>query len=257
MSKPNLNETMTKYIEEIEVPNELDQQIRQTFKQHHTQKENSKMTLKKKILAFSIAAALLIPTGAYAFNSSYFSQSNVNLNDLVNDQVKQAAANGLTVPIDHKISDQGITIHFKEMYVVDSKVLVHYRIEKADGTLVPYEFDTQGLNVRSDGKENGQQTTEPTYNVSGQEGFNALNFFGTAKSDNLPFYLTDSKGINLETGIADQGKPEGLLAFVTDGKKLPQEMVLHVNMNRIGGTKGNWQGELPINQQKATTPGTK
>lgn len=255
MSKPNLNEALTKYVEEIQVPNELDQRIRQNFKQYCAQKENSQMKLKKKILAFSIATAILIPTGAYALNNSYFNQSNVNLNDLVNNQVKQAANEGLTVPIDYRISDQGITIHFTEMYVEDSKVLMHYRVEKADGTLVPYEFDTQGLNTRTDGKENGQQITNPS--VPGQDGFNAVNFFGTANADNLQFYLTDSKGNKLDTGIADQGKPEGLIAFVTVGHKLPQEMALHVNVNRIGGTKGSWQGQLPINQLKSSTPGAK
>ncbi|MCJ8014583.1 DUF4179 domain-containing protein [Paenibacillus sp. KQZ6P-2] len=257
MSKPNLNEALTKYVEEIQVPNELDQRIRQNFKQYYAQKENSQMKHKKKILAFSIAAAILIPTGAFALNNSYFTQSNVNLNDLVNNQVKQAAKEGLTVPIDYRISDQGITMHFKEVYVEDSKVLVHYRVEKEDGTLVPYEFDTQGLNIRTDGKENGQQITDPTYSVPGQDGFNVLNFFGTANADNLQFYLTDSKGNKLDTGIADQGKPEGLIAFLTDGYKLPQEMVLHVDVNRIGGTKGNWQGQLPIDQLKASTPGAK
>ena len=73
---------------------------------------SSQMTLKNKILAFSLAAAILIPTGAFALNNSYFSQSNVNLNDLVDNQVKQAATEGLTIPIDYKISDQGVTISF-------------------------------------------------------------------------------------------------------------------------------------------------
>ena len=215
------------------------------------------MTLKKKILVFSLAATILIPTGVFALNNSYFSQSNVNLNGLVDNQVKQAAEEGLTMPIDYKISDQGVTIHFTEMYAEDSKVLLHYRVEKADGTLVPYEFDTQGLNILSDGKENGQQSTNPTYSVPGQEGFNVLNFYGTPNVDNLPFYLTDSKGNRLDTGIADQGKPEGIIAFMAAGHKLPQQMILHFNVNRIGGTKGSWKGELPIDKQKAPIPSTK
>ncbi|OPH49684.1 hypothetical protein BC351_36855 [Paenibacillus ferrarius] len=257
MSKQNVNEALTRYMDEIQVPEELDQRIRQNFIQHYTQKENSQMKLKKKILAFSVAAAILIPTAAYAINNSYFSQSNVNLNGLVDNQVKQAAAKGLTVPLDYKISDQGVTIHFTELYTEDSKVLLHYRVEKADGTLVAYEFDTQGLNIRTDGKENGQQTTNPTYTVPGQEGFNMLNFFGTPNADNLPFYLTDSKGNKLDTGIADNGEPEGLIAFMTVGHKLPQEMMLQINVNRIGGTKGSWKGQLQINQLKSSTPSTK
>lgn len=39
--------------------------------------------------------------------------------------------------------------------------------------------------------------------------------FGTHNADNLPFYLTDSKGNKLDTGIADQGEPEGVIAFMT------------------------------------------
>lgn len=258
MSKQNINEVLKKYVEEIQVPDELDQRIQQNFIQYYApKKENSQMTFKKKIVVFSLAAAILIPTGVLAFNNSYFSQSNVNLNGLVDSQVKKAAEEGLTMPIDYKISDQGVTIHFKEMYLEDSKVLLHYRVEKADGTLVPYEFDTQGLNILSDGKENGQQSTNPTYTVPGQEGFNVLNFFGTPNTDNLPFYLTDSKGNKLDTGIADKDKPEGLIAFMTAGHMLPQQMILHVNVNRIGGTKGSWNGELPIDKQKALTPNTK
>jgi hypothetical protein len=262
MSKPNLNEALTKYVEEIQVPNELDQRIRQNFKQYYAQKEKSQMKLTKKILAFSIMAAVLIPTGVYAFDNSYFNQSNIeDLTGMVDNQVKQAAAEGLTVPIDYRISDQGITIHFTEVYAEDSKVLVHYQVEKADGTLVPYEFDTQGLDIRTDGKKNGQQFMSPTYNVPGQDGFNILTFFGTANAaHNLPFYLTDSQGNQLDTGTADADAPEGLIGFDTLFKivhTLPQEMVLHVNVNRIGGTKGSWQGQLPINQLKASTPDTK
>ncbi|NQX70409.1 hypothetical protein HQN90_30145 [Paenibacillus alba] len=87
---------------------------------------------------------------------------------------------------------------------------------------MPYEFDTQGLNIRTDGKENGQQTTNPTYHVPGQEGFNVLNYFGTPNAD-----------------------------------KLPQEMVLQVNVNRIGGTRGSWKGQLQIDQRKSSIPSAK
>ncbi|OKP84583.1 hypothetical protein [Paenibacillus sp. P32E] len=55
--------------------------------------------------------------------------------------------------------------------------------------------------------------------------------FGNPNADNLPFYLTDSKGNKLDTGVADQGEPEGVFAFMTVVHKLPQEMVLQVNVN--------------------------
>lgn len=249
MSLQKINETLTKYFEEIQVPTQVDQQIQQIFTEYHTKKE--KHTMKKKILAFSVAAAILIPTGAYAFNNSYFGKNNVNLNGLVDNGVKQAVSKGLTVPIDYKLTDRGVTLHFKEVYSEDSKVLVYYRIEKEDGTLIPYEFDTKGLDVHTNGKKNGLQDTNPTYSVPGQEGFNVLNFIETDNADHLPFYLTDQKGNKLETGIAIQDKPEGLIAFKTAGNKLPQPLTLHVVVDRIGGIKGSWKGEIPIVQSKA------
>lgn len=48
-------------------------------------------------------------------------------------------------------------MHLKELYVADSRISVHYKLEKADGSLVPFEFDTTGLDLKSDGKANGQQ----------------------------------------------------------------------------------------------------
>ncbi len=37
--------------------------------------------------------------------------------------------NGQFIPIDEKITKQGIMVHFKELYVADSCISVHYKIE--------------------------------------------------------------------------------------------------------------------------------
>lgn len=240
--------SVTKQFDEIQVPEEVDQRVKQSFIEFHAKKEKKKM--KKKMVAFGLAVAVILPTGVYALSGSYFADKNVNLNGLVDSGVKNAVSKGLSVPIDQKITDQGITIHFKEMYVEDSRILVHYKIEKQDGSLVPFEFDTTGLHVLSDGKKNGQQVENPLYKEPQYEGFSVLNFIG-AEEDKLPFYLTDSAGNELDTGVADKDEPEGILAFVTSGSPLPQSIYMNVNINRIGKTKGSWKGQFPIDQSKA------
>lgn len=69
--------------------------------------------------------------------------------------------NGKYIPIDEKITNQDITVHFKELYIADSRIPVHYRMEKTDRSLVPFEFDTSGLELKNDGKVNGQQEENP------------------------------------------------------------------------------------------------
>ncbi|WP_245596089.1 hypothetical protein [Paenibacillus taiwanensis] len=99
-------------------------------------------------------------------------------------------------------------------------------------------------------KKEGRQVDKPTYQEPQHEGFSVLNFLDS-DHDNLPFHPTDVTGAELDTGIADQDKPEGVLAFVTSGKSLPQSVFLKVDVNRIGNTTGNWKGTIAIEQGKA------
>ncbi|MBE1444617.1 DUF4179 domain-containing protein [Paenibacillus sp. OAS669] len=247
-----IEQALERQIEETVVPDEVDERVRQSFREFHRKKETKKM--KKKWIAFSIAAAILIPTSVFASlgGTSYFFNSEANINGLVDDEVKRAVSSGLSITMNQKITDQGITVHFKEMVVKDKKILVHYSITKADGSLVPYEFDTKGRNVLNDGKKNGIQVENPTYQEPGVEGFSVLSFIGTSKPDRLPFYLTDTQGKELDVGIAEKDRPEGVLAFVTSGSKLPPFMYLNVSIDRIGTTKGSWKGQFPIDQSNMT-----
>ncbi|RAT97223.1 DUF4179 domain-containing protein [Brevibacillus sp. Leaf182] len=239
-----IKQSLTKQIDETTIPDELDQRVRQSFHRYHEKKEP--VTMKKKLVMMGLVAAIILPTGVYAAlnGTSYFADNPKDLNNLVGEEVKRAAAKGLSIPIDQKITDQGITIHFTEVYAEDSKVLLHYRIEQQNGELVPFEFDTTGLDVV--GEANGN----PVYQEKGLEGTSVLNFFGT-KEDNMPFYLTDESGKEVEVGIADHNKPEGVLAFSTLESKLPQPLTLNIDVNRIGKTKGNWKGQFIVDQSKA------
>ncbi|OKP95450.1 hypothetical protein A3849_25835 [Paenibacillus sp. P46E] len=59
--------------------------------------------------------------------------------------------------------------------------------------------------------------------------------FGNPNADNLPFYLTDSKGNKLDTGVADQGEPEGGFAFSfkISNEKCGHLISDHVFLSRI------------------------
>ncbi|MFE4571820.1 hypothetical protein [Paenibacillus chitinolyticus] len=143
------------------------------------------------------------------------------------------------LPLNEKITNQGLTIQFSEVYVEDSKVLVHYKITGEDRKPVTYEFDTRGLNVIYDGKKNGKQVENLTYQENGLDGFSVLGFISTGKKDRLSFTLRDAARNVIDTGIAEKDQPEGVLGFITSGTKLPESIRLNMNIDRIGATKGS------------------
>ncbi|QOS97801.1 DUF4179 domain-containing protein [Brevibacterium sp. JNUCC-42] len=222
------------------------------------------MNKKSKGLIFTAVAAALFTTAmipqvqATAANvSSYFSKAVLN-DTVVNEGIKDEngvtqdmTKNGEFMPISEKITDQGITVHFKGLYVADSRISVHYNIEKADGSLVPYEFDTTELNLKSDGKVNGQQEEHPEY-YEKNGSFSRLAFIqGT---DGLPFNLMTA-GKELEhVGIRDTDKPEGVITFVVvgdseDKEAFKQPLTLDVNINKIGKVAGSWKGQIQIEKK--------
>jgi len=167
-------------------------------------------------------------------------------NGVTQDMMK----NGQYIPIDEKITDQGITVHFKELYVADSRISVHYNIEKADGSLVPYDFDTTGLNLKSDGKEKIQQEENPEYYE--KDGIFSQSPF-IQGGNGLPFKLK-AAGQELEhIGVRDKDRPESVLTFVEgpEGKdSFKQPLTLDVNINKIGKVAGSWKGEIQIDPSK-------
>ncbi|MFJ6291232.1 DUF4179 domain-containing protein [Bacillus thuringiensis] len=210
----------------------------------------------KRFIYTAVAAAGLFTTAmipqvqvAATNVASYF--SNAVTNDKVvneggtdeNGVTIDGMKNGKYIPIDEKITDQGITVHFKELYIADSRISVHYRMEKADGSLVPFEFDTTGLELGSDGKVNGQQEENPELK-NGE----VISFIQDS-DDRLPFELMVA-GKKLEhVGIRDKDKPEGVVTFVEgpEGKDaFKQPLTLDVNINKIGKVAGSWKGEIQI-----------
>lgn len=236
-----------------EVPKEVKERAYQSFTQIH--KRENKKNLKKKLLITGVAAAIIIPTSTMALNTSYFTQPQLKLNDMITDQVRKYAAAGKSIPLDQKITDQGITLHLKEMLIQEDKILVYYRFEQQDGSIIPYEFNTNGLHIVSSGKEKGKQVARPTYK---NEKFNTVSELDFLSNNNLDsyqkdrignpnapdigmFYLTDAKGKAFETALAFHDKPEGTVVFeVLQGEKFPNSLTINININRVGKTEGNW-----------------
>lgn len=220
--------------------------------------KKSKRFMYTSVAAVGIFTIAMIPQVQVAATNiaSYF--ANEVLNDTVvnegskdeNGVQQEGMLNGQFIPIDEKITDQGITVHFKELYVADARISVHYRVERADGTLMPFEFDTNGLDIKSDGKVNGQQEENPEYNT-GNGMFSQLSFI--QGEDNLPFELL-SEGKKLEhVGIRDKDRPEGVITFVEgpEGKgSFKQPLTLDVNINKIGKIAGSWKEQFQINPEK-------
>ncbi|MBY5232570.1 membrane protein, partial [Bacillus paranthracis] len=108
--------------------------------------KKSKRFMYTSVAAVGIFTIAMIPQVQVAATNiaSYF--ANEVLNDTVvnegskdeNGVQQEGMLNGQFIPIDEKITDQGITVHFKELYVADARISVHYRVEKADGTLMPF-----------------------------------------------------------------------------------------------------------------------
>ncbi|MCY8504893.1 DUF4179 domain-containing protein [Bacillus atrophaeus] len=217
----------------------------------------------KRFIYTAAAAAGLFATAmipqvqvAAANVASYFSNGILNdkvVNEGIHDEngvTQDMMKNGQFFPLDEKITDQGVTVHFKELYVADSRISIHYRIEKADGNLVLYEFDTTEGNLKSDGKINGQQEENPEY--SNQNGMFSQSVF-IQSLDGLPFRLmANGKELN-NIGIRDNDKPEGIITFVEgpEGKgAFKQPLTMNININKIGKVAGSWKGQIQIDPAK-------
>lgn len=131
--------------------------------------------------------------------------------------VNRSAKEGLTTPLYEKITSKGITISFDEMYVEKSRAYIHFRIENKDGNLVPYEFDTSGLDIEEDGKENGKQVTNPRYKLPGYKPKTQIKdgLFKTGPSAQIDYISNEKLDSLLEHG-KDYVKDNSL-------KELPRE----------------------------------
>ncbi|MBW3492162.1 MULTISPECIES: DUF4179 domain-containing protein [Bacillus] len=248
-----------------EVPKEVKEHAYQSFSQMY--KKDSKKKTKKKLLIAGLIAAVIIPTSTMALNNSYFAKPEVKLNEMIGEEVKKDAANGKSIQLNEKVVDNGITLHVKEMLIQDAKILVYYRFEQQDGSLVPYKFNTTGLDITSDGKEDGKQVESPHYKNKKFNAVQYLHFLSNTHMDNYQkdrignpdaienstLYLTNQAGESFETVLADHDKPEGVMVFEPlEGEKFPELLFINININRVGGTEGTWTTKIPVDMAHKT-----
>ncbi|PFX73159.1 hypothetical protein COL39_15560 [Bacillus cereus] len=206
--------------------------------------------------------------------------------------INRSAKEGLTTPLHEKITSKGITISFDEMYVEKSRTYIHFRIEDKDGNLVPYEFDTTGLDIYEDGKKDGKQVTNPRYKLPGfypetqiKEGITKtgpsaqIDYISNKKLDSMiqhgKDYVKDNnlKALPREaysTGEDDFiqlpeldkdsvmyrmiDKPEGVIQISgTKSYVLPDSIKIKLQIDRIGKTKGDWNYEFQVNVDQDKT----
>ncbi|CAM4293947.1 membrane protein [Bacillus manliponensis] len=213
----------------------------------------SKRLMYTAVAAVGLFATAMIPQVQVAATNlaSYFMNEVANdkvVNEGITDEngvTLDMTKNGHFLPLDEKITDQGITVHFKELYVADSRISIHYRIEKEDGSLVPFEFDTAGLDLINDGVVNGSQSEHP-------ESKDGVVSFIQA-SDNLPFELQVAGEKSERIAIRDKDRPEGVVTFIEDLDKkgsFEQPLTLDVEINKIGKVSGSWQGQIPLHTER-------
>ena len=211
---------------------------------HKNKKEGTITNMNKKskrfiytaVVAAGLFTTAMIPQVQVAAKNvdSYFSDAVTNdkvVNEGCTDEngvTIDGMKNGKYIPIDEKITDQGITVHFKELYIADSRISVHYRMEKADGSLVPFELDKKEVNFI-------ENTDEDT--------------------DRLPFELMTA-GKKLETGTRDKDRPEGVVTFVEGLESkdaFKQPLTLDVDIDKIGKLSGSWKGKIQIDTSHLTS----
>ncbi|EJS47184.1 DUF4179 domain-containing protein [Bacillus nitratireducens] len=210
--------------------------------------KKSKRFMYTAVAVAGLFATAMIPQVRVAATdvASYF--SNAISNDRIIEEGRDVTK-GQFIPIDEKITDQGVTVHLKELYIADARISVHYKIEKEDGNVVPFEFDTTGLELEDDGKVNGQQENNPEYKKNGY--FGQLAFIQGANDG--PFELKASGVALQEIGIRFKDRPEGVITFIEglNGKdSFKQPLTLDVHINRIGKVSGSWKTQLKIDPTK-------
>lgn len=220
--------------------------------------KKSKRFMYTALAAVGLFTTAMIPQVRVAATNvaSYFSNEISNdkvVNEGMQDEngvTQDMMKNGQFIPIDEKITDQGVTVHFKELYVADSRISVHYKIEKTDGSVVPFEFDTAGLDLKNDGKKNNQQEENPEYREK-DGSFSQLPFI--QGESGLPFKLKASGEELKHVGIRDKDRPEGVITFVEgpeEKESFKQPLTLDVNIKKIGKVAGSWKGQIQIDPAK-------
>lgn len=214
---------------------------------------------KMKKFGTAAAASLLIVVGgsgvamaAYNLFSQQVLEDNVVNQGLVREDgsIVDSTKDGKFKPLDVKIKDKDIIVHLTGLYVSESRISVNYKIETENGNLVPIEYDTEGLELKSDGVENEKQVDVPEVNLGkevyeGKEVDKVSQVQFLQSKEGVPFELMkDNKPIDI--GIRQVGAAnEGTITFA-GFEPIDYPVTLNINISKIGKIAGSWTGQVEI-----------
>ena len=214
---------------------------------------------KMKKFGTAAAASLLIVVGgsgvamaAYNLFSQQVLEDNVVNQGLVREDgsIVDSTKDGKFKPLDVKIKDKDIIVHLTGLYVSESRISVNYKIETENGNLVPIEYDTEGLELKSDGVENEKQVDVPEVNL-GKEVYEGKKVDKVSQvqflqsKEGVPFELMkDNKPIDI--GIRQVGAAnEGTITFA-GFDPIDYPVTLNINISKIGKISGVWSEKVEI-----------
>ncbi|UOW69399.1 zf-HC2 domain-containing protein [Paraclostridium bifermentans] len=217
---------------------------------------------KMKKFGTAAAASLLIVVGgsgvamaAYNLFSQQVLEDNVVNQGLVREDgsIVDSTKDRKFKPLDVKIKDKDIIVHLTGLYVSESRISVNYKIETENGNLVPIEYDTEGLDLKSDGVENEKQVDVPEVNL-GKEVYEGKKVDKVSQvqflqsKEGVPFELMkDNKPIDI--GIRQVGAAnEGTITFA-GFEPIDYPVTLNINISKIGKISGDWSEKVEIKSE--------
>ncbi len=220
------------------------------------------MNKMKKFSTVAAASLLVFIGGSGVAMATYnlFSQ-HVLEDDVVNKglvredgSVVDSTKEGKFKPLDIKIKDKDIIVHLTGLYTSESRISVNYKIETVNGNLAPIEYDTEGLELKSDGIVDGKQVEAPEAYVGkdiyeGKEVDKVSQFQFLESKDGLPFELKKGNK-SLDIGIRQVGaENEGTITFA-GFNPIDYPVNLDINISKIGKISGSWTGQVEIKAEK-------
>lgn len=183
----------------------------------------------KKVTIAAASIVFLITLGVYTSPTfANYVKTFFGNNERIDEGIRNSANQGFTTVSDRKVEDKGISLIVKEVLADPSRVAVLYSLQKQDGTPIMLE----GLGDTDNPEERNT------------------------------VYITDTDG-NVLTPPEEGGYqteniyPDTLLEFELSFfkalQKMPAQIILHVEFNQIGTTKGTWKLQIPIDTQKNKT----
>lgn len=231
----NHHNKITQEMEKIEIPKELHDRIKLGIQQAKKERvPRSRKTLFFKIASITAASLIFAVAVGMAASPTFANmvKSWFSLNQ-VDGGLKKAADEGYAEPLNKKVTDQGITLHVKEVVHDALRMSVLYGIEQ-------------------DGKPLNSDLLFETFIPNGPDDDPYVNQYQIVDNQGkvLPLHLQQSVvgDDRILTFSLDDLVPGFEVQSLSD---LPDQVVVRFDINQIGKTRGKWHLDVPIDLTKA------